>query len=186
MSSLRLTQPGVLSGLASGLASAMYTIFGKTALRRYGPLTTLTYSLGFGTFFLAVLALATGVVPGRIPSPGWTALAYLALVTTLLAQGLYLAGLRHIGAGPASLLAAVEPVAAAVLGYIVQGNNLKDCRCLVACWSSARLCSRGRRSCQRADREDEGDRGHRKQRGASHKRRAVPGGIPQHPAEQWT
>ena len=125
LSSLRLNLPGVLAGLASGLAYALYTIFGKTALRRYTPLTTLTYTLGFGTIFLGTLALATGVIPRAHPSSGWMALVYLALVTTLFAQVMYLAGLRYIDAGPASLLATVEPVTAAVLGYIVLGERLE-------------------------------------------------------------
>ncbi len=125
LSSLRLNLPGVLAGLASGLAYALYTIFGKTSLRRYTPLTTLTYTLGFGTIFLGAQALATGVIPRAHPSSGWIALVYLALVTTLLAQALYLAGLRYIDAGPASLLATVEPVTAAMLGYIVLGERLE-------------------------------------------------------------
>ena len=123
--SLRLNLPGVLAGLASGLAYALYTIFGKAALRRYTPVTTLTYTLGFGTIFLGTAALATGVIPRAHPTSGWMALVYLAFVTTLLAQALYLVGLRYIEAGPASLLATVEPVAAAVLGYIVLGERLE-------------------------------------------------------------
>jgi len=125
LSSLRLNLPGVLAGLASGLAYALYTIFGKTALRRYTPVTTLTYALGFGTIFLGAAALATSVIPRAHPTSGWMALIYLAFVTTLLAQALYLAGLRYIDAGPASLLATVEPVTAAVLGYIVLGERLE-------------------------------------------------------------
>ncbi|HEX9532158.1 MAG TPA: EamA family transporter [bacterium] len=125
LSSLRLNLPGVLAGLASGLAYALYTIFGKTALRRYTPVTTLTYALGFGTIFLGAAALATSVIPRAHPTSGWMALIYLAFVTTLLAQSLYLAGLRYIDAGPASLLATVEPVTAAVLGYIVLGERLE-------------------------------------------------------------
>lgn len=125
LSSLRLNLPGVLAGLASGLAYALYTIFGKAALRRYSPLTTLTYALGFGTIFLGTVALSTTVIPRAHPSSGWLALVYLALVTTLLAQVLYLAGLRYIDAGPASLLATVEPVTAALLGYLVLGERLE-------------------------------------------------------------
>ena len=125
LSSLRLNLPGVLAGLASGLAYALYTIFGKVALRRYTPVTTLTYALGFGTIFLGAAALATSVIPRAHPTSGWMALIYLAFVTTLLAQALYLAGLRYIDAGPASLLATVEPVTAAVLGYIVLGERLE-------------------------------------------------------------
>jgi drug/metabolite transporter, DME family len=124
-SSLRLNLPGVLAGLASGLAYALYTIFGKAALRRYAPLTVLTYALGFGTIFLGTVALVTAVIPRAHPSSGWMALGYLALVTTLLAQVLYLTGLRYIDAGPASLLATVEPVTAAMLGYIVFGERLE-------------------------------------------------------------
>jgi DME family drug/metabolite transporter len=125
LSSLRLNLPGVLAGLASGLAYALYTIFGKAALRRYTPVTTLTYALGFGTIFLGAAALATRVIPRAHPTSGWMALIYLAFVTTLLAQALYLAGLRYIDAGPASLVATVEPVTAAVLGYIVLGERLE-------------------------------------------------------------
>ncbi len=124
-SSLRLNLPGLLIGLASGLAYALYTIFGKVALRRYTPLTTLTYSLGFGTIFLGTQALATGVIPRTHPSSGWIALIYLAFVATLLAQAIYLAGLRYIDAGSASLLATVEPVSAAMLGYIMLGERLE-------------------------------------------------------------
>ncbi len=50
--------------------------------------------------------------------------AYLALVTTLLAQWLYLTGLRQVEASRASLIASVEPVVAAVLGYLVLGERL--------------------------------------------------------------
>ncbi len=122
--SLRLNLPGVLAGLASGLTYAMYSIFGKTALRRYSLVTTLTYALGFGTVFLGLLALAKGVVPRAHSVSGWMAIAYLALVTTLLAQWLYLAGLHQLDAGRASLLATVEPVVAAGLGYVVFGERL--------------------------------------------------------------
>lgn len=122
---LRLNLPGVLAGLGSGLTYAMYSIFGKTALRRYSPLTTLTYALGFGTVFLGIAALSTGVLTASHPASGWAAVGYLALVTTLLAQWLYLAGLHQIEAGRASLVATLEPVVAAGLGYVVLSERLE-------------------------------------------------------------
>jgi drug/metabolite transporter (DMT)-like permease len=124
LTSLRLNLSGVLAGLAAGLTYAMYSIFGKTAMRRYSPVTTLTYALGFGTVFLGVLVLATGDASRPHSVSGWMAVAYLALVTTLLAQGLYLAGLQQLEAGRASLIATVEPVVAAALGYLVLGEQL--------------------------------------------------------------
>jgi len=125
LAGLRLNLPGVLAGLGSGLTYAMYSIFGKTALRRYAPLTILTFALGFGTLFLGLAAVSTGVLTTAHPPSGWTAVGYLALVTTLLAQWLYLAGLHRVEAGRASLIATVEPVVAAVFGYIALGERLE-------------------------------------------------------------
>jgi len=125
LAGLRLNLPGVAAGLGSGLTYAMYSIFGKTALRRYGPLTTLIYALGVGTIFLGIAAVATGALAVPHPTSGWAMVAYLALVTTLLAQWLYLTGLRQVEASRASLIANVEPVVAAVLGYLVLGEGLE-------------------------------------------------------------
>lgn len=123
--SLRLNLPGVLAGLASGFAYGMYSIFGKTALRRYSPLTTLVYALGIGAAILGAAAGAAGVISFSHTARAWTAVCYLALVTTLLAQWLYLSGLGAVEAGRASLVATFEPVVAAFLGYIALGERLE-------------------------------------------------------------
>ncbi len=124
LNALHLNLRGVLAGLAAGLTYGMYSLFGKTALHRYGPLTTLTYALGFGTLFLGAVALPIGQVGWSHPRAGWWAILYLAVVTTLLAQALYLFGLRHLEAGRASLTATLEPVVAAALGYVLLGEGL--------------------------------------------------------------
>lgn len=124
LETLHLTGTGVLAGLLAGFTYGMYSVFGKTALRRYSPLTTLTYALGFGALFLGAAALPSGVVGWSHPRSGWWAIAYLAVVTTLLAQGLYLSGLRRLEAGRASLMATLEPVVAAALGYAILGEGL--------------------------------------------------------------
>lgn len=122
--SLRLNLPGVLAGLASGFTYAMYSIFGKTALRRYSPVTTLTYALGFGTVILGAVALPLGAVRLSHAAPAWSSILYLALVTTLMAQWLYLAGLYRVEAGRASLAATLEPVVAALFGYALLAERL--------------------------------------------------------------
>ena len=123
--SLRLNLPGVLAGLASGFTYGMYSIFGKTALRRYDPITTLVYALGIGAAVLGGAAAAAGVVSVSHSAAAWAAIVYLSLVTTLLAQWLYLSGLEAVEAGRATLVATFEPVVAAVLGYGVLGENLE-------------------------------------------------------------
>jgi drug/metabolite transporter (DMT)-like permease len=123
--SLRLNLPGVLAGLASGFTYAMYSIFGKTALRRYRPVTTLTYALGFGGVILGAVAVPLGAVRLSHTPGAWLSIVYLALVTTLAAQWLYLAGLQRVEAGRASLVATIEPVIAAVLGYALLAERLE-------------------------------------------------------------
>lgn len=124
LAALRPNLPGVVAGLASGLTYAMYSIFGTTALRRYTTRATLTYALGFGAIFLGVVAVPAGAVSPAHSVPTWFVIAYLALGTTLLGQFLYLSGLRRISPGRASLIATLEPVVAACLGYVVLGEGL--------------------------------------------------------------
>lgn len=104
---------------------AGYSIFGKTALRRYSPITTLTYALGFGAVILGAVALPLGAVRLTHQSTAWASIVYLALVATLLAQWLYLAGLHHVEAGRASLVATLEPVMAAIFGFALLGEGLE-------------------------------------------------------------
>jgi len=119
---LRLSIGGVAAGLAAGFTYALYSIFGKGALQRYRPLTTVLYALGFGTVFLLI---ATGGPPRLPPEGALPVIAYLILVPTLLAYLLYVTGLDRMEAGRASILATVEPVVAAALGVLLLGERLE-------------------------------------------------------------
>ncbi|MDR7418191.1 MAG: EamA family transporter [Armatimonadota bacterium] len=112
---VRLAPAGLLTGLGAGLTYALYSIFGKTALRRLSPLTTVTYTLGFGALFLAALS---GGLPA-LPPGGVLPLAYIATFPTAVAYVLYISGLRWVEAGRASVVATLEPVVAALTGALV-------------------------------------------------------------------
>lgn len=115
---------GLITGLGSGLTYGMYGIFGKFGLRRYSPWTLQAYSLLFGTLPLLLLyggeaVQAVADSPHLLPH-----MAYLSLVTTLAAYGLYLAGLQFTQASHASIIATVEPVVAALLGFLLLSEPL--------------------------------------------------------------
>jgi drug/metabolite transporter (DMT)-like permease len=114
---------GVLCGLGSAFAYALYSILGKVSLHRgYSVATTSFYIYSIGVLGLLVVALVVG--PGQLlevgDNPGaWGLLLVLALVQTLGAVAAYVTGLRYLEAGVASILATFEPVVATILAFAV-------------------------------------------------------------------
>lgn len=115
---------GVLVGLLAGLTYATYTIFGKVAVRDLDPDVVVVYTLGVGTLFLFLTLpprrlLALDFAPGV-----WPVLVLLGIGPTYLAYRLYTHGLREIPASTAAIVAMVEPVVAAVLGWVLLRETL--------------------------------------------------------------
>lgn len=119
---LRVNLPGVAAGLTAGLTYGLYSIFGKYSLRRYDPTTTVLYALGFGTVFLLLALRRAPALPTTAALP---VVLYLIVVPTFLAYLLYTEGLRRMEAGRASIVATVEPVVAALLGFALLGERLE-------------------------------------------------------------
>lgn len=121
---LAISRAALLYGLGSGLGYALYSIFGKLALRDYAPETVTVYSFVFATLGLLPLAhpaeLVTRLTEPAVLLPG----AGIALLCTVGAYLLYTAGLTHVEAGQASILATVEPVVAALLGFLAFHENV--------------------------------------------------------------
>jgi DME family drug/metabolite transporter len=122
---VRLTAAGIGWGLAASLSYASYYLFGKRYLPRFGVMRMLLVSLGAGTTVLGIVSTAVGHAP-RLPTDAaaWMLLFALSLGTTLLANGLYYWGLERLEAGRASILAAIEPVVAALLALVIFGQQL--------------------------------------------------------------
>jgi drug/metabolite transporter (DMT)-like permease len=127
---LRFNWIGILCGLAAGLTYALYSIFGKHALRRYGPWTIVTYTMGFGAAFLILTQSPASLRVVITASSLWVWLVALALGPTVGAFGLYTLGLRRIPASVASIVATLEPVTAAVLSFILLGERFEPWQAL--------------------------------------------------------
>lgn len=129
-SKLALTAEAFAFGLASGFGYALYSIFGKLALRRYSTLTITAY-----TFYFATL----GALPLADPQQLFTLLAdwraaagalAIALICTVAPYLLYTRGLQDVDAGQASILATLEPLVAAAVGIFVFGEEVTAAKIL--------------------------------------------------------
>ena len=114
---------GVVAGLLSGVAYAVYTVLGKRIRQRHDLLTTVVYAYGIGALVLALVAPPWTVLASYPDAAG--VLVMMGLGPTLLAALLFYAGLRHIDASAASVLATIEPVVAATLGLVWLGEPLQ-------------------------------------------------------------
>lgn len=112
-------------GLASGIGYALYTIFGKFALRDYDSQTITAYTMLFAS--LGVLPLAQPIHAAQIvfSSPSMALLAISGgVLCTVLPYLLYTKGLEQVDAGRAAVIACIEPVVAALVGMLWFGEPL--------------------------------------------------------------
>lgn len=116
---LTLSVPALLLGLGSGIGYALYTIFGKYALRDYDSTTITAYTMLFAA--LGVLPISQPMQAAAIVcSSPVHLLAALAggILCTVAPYLLYTRGLAHVDGGRASILASIEPVVAALVGIL--------------------------------------------------------------------
>lgn len=128
---------GILAGILSGLAYAVYTLMGRAASQRgLNPWTTMLYSFGFASAFLLLFNLLFGgILPGSASrladfmwlgkaAAGWTVLFLLAAGPTLLGFGLYMTSLTYLPSSVVNLVATSEPAFTAVIAYFFLGERL--------------------------------------------------------------
>ncbi|MFC1997217.1 DMT family transporter [Chloroflexota bacterium] len=133
--STSLSVLGVLIGILSGLAWAVYTLMGRSASQRgLNPWTTLLYTFGFAAVFLLIFnLLPLGQLPGKAGSPsdllwlgsalgGWVILFLLAAGPTLAGFGLYNVSLSYLPSSVVNLIVTLEPVFTAILAYLLLGE----------------------------------------------------------------
>jgi len=114
---------GVFFGIAAATIYAVYILTGSQLSREVTPLASTTVVV---TSAAGVFALAAALRGVRLPSTagGWTAVVAIALVCTVAAVALFLAGLERLGPVRASVYSTVEPVFTILLAAVVLGEHL--------------------------------------------------------------
>lgn len=117
---VNITAFSLLTGIASGIFYGLYTIFGKFALKKYDSLTVTVYTFLFGLIGALPLGKAGKTISIICDNPKvifWV--IGIGIVSTILPYVFYTLGLKDLDSGKASILVAVEPIVAAVIGMTV-------------------------------------------------------------------
>ncbi len=114
---------GLITGLASAIFSAFYTLYSKKCTNKHNPWTVLVYGMGAGAILYWFVSPPWVVWSGRSPSELLFVL-YIALFATIIPFGLYLLGIRYLIPTVAGVISMLEPVVASLSAFIILGENM--------------------------------------------------------------
>ena len=129
----RLNPLGLVIGVTSGLAFAVYSLAGRWSAKRYAsPWTVMTYGFLFAACALSLTQRPNTIFALGTHWDGWLILATLSLVPTLIGYGLYTVSLRYLPASVGTVIASMEPAFTAVLAIFILGEQLEPLQWLGA------------------------------------------------------
>ena len=111
---------GFLLGLGSGVGYALYTIFGKIALKKYHAFTLTFYTFAVAGICLIPFSDLPYMMDVAVNVEGammW--MLALGILITTLPYFLYNYGLHRMDAGIASVMAFIEPMVATIAGFLI-------------------------------------------------------------------
>jgi drug/metabolite transporter (DMT)-like permease len=109
---------GFILGLGSGLFYALYSIFGKFALRKYDSLTVTVYTFIFAAIAITPFSGLWVILHLFSTIEVWLYIIGLGFFSTMLAFIFYTKGLKSVESSRASIIATIEPVVAALLSLL--------------------------------------------------------------------
>lgn len=123
---LSMNKQGVIAGIGSAFAFALYSIYGEKGMRRFHPWTVLFYALFFACLLWNVIYPPFRSFFYRsFGLTEWMLILYIVVLGTVIPFGLYFEGINLIRASRASITATLEPITAAVISWIFLGEKLE-------------------------------------------------------------
>lgn len=131
---LRWDVTGLLAGLAAAVCFATYFLVGEHGVSQVDPVRVVLWSFGIAAVAMNVATplwtFPTGLLDDRVPllgrlgevpgfatAPGVLLVAWVVVLGTLVPFGVELAAMRHLSASVVTMVAMLEPVGVAVLGW---------------------------------------------------------------------
>ncbi len=116
---------GLLLMLVAIIIFALYTVFFKKLIPRYGALPITSFAgLSGGLFLLPIAWGAEGFPLASYGMIDWIGITYLALFCTALGYFFYINGLGHIEASIGSMVFFLKPFLASLFAWIILGETL--------------------------------------------------------------
>jgi drug/metabolite transporter (DMT)-like permease len=121
----RLDALGAALALGAAVVYSTYILVSDGVAARVRPALLSALVCTGAALSLTVSTSVLGELrPGELTGAGWGWLACMAVVSTVVAVGLFFAGLRRVGPTTASILATVEPIVTVLLAFAVFGERL--------------------------------------------------------------
>ncbi|MDR9756230.1 MAG: DMT family transporter [Thermoanaerobacterales bacterium] len=115
---------GILAGIGSAIALSYYSLKSRKILKHYNLWVVLAYSFLISAIPLYFIKYPWVVFQQHYSWQVWVYFLYMSLFANIIPYGLFTMGLRYINAYHANIVATLEPVAAAVFGYILVSEKL--------------------------------------------------------------
>lgn len=121
---------GDLLLLIAVVAWAVYTAEGREVVAKFGALPTIAWTLIGGTILFLPFGLASLLSPdiradiAHASRQAWWGLAYLCVITSVVAYLLWYWGLKHLAAARVAVFTNLQPLATAVLAHFFLGERI--------------------------------------------------------------
>lgn len=115
---------GVFLVLSSALLYGGYIVGSQSALRGVHAILAMAYIASGAALSFALLTVITHTFTGAIGVAGWAWILSMAVVSTVVAAGTFLAALRRLGPSRAATISTVEPLITVLFAGIVLGERL--------------------------------------------------------------
>lgn len=122
---LKMNRVGILTGVASAVLFAAYSLFGERGMHRYPPWTVVFYAFVFAALIWNVIQEPLHFIKSGYSQAQWGYILYIALAGTLLPFGLFFEGVNRIRSTQATITSTVEPISAGFMAYLFLGEALE-------------------------------------------------------------
>ena len=115
--------PGLIFALASPLLYTTFILISERVMASVPPVAASAVMMSGTAVVLGVIALVVGQLALPATPQGWAISAAIAVVPTMIAISLFLAGLPRVGAARASLISTLELVVTVTLAIVLLGDR---------------------------------------------------------------